>query len=374
MKRGAWTQAGAWLRGAEQRFGEIGVDVQTTRLALPALSSVLESHDNVDLVAYARHADNVCESEGIGYVSLGPLAPGRTQNTYAGAIHEAIANTERVFATLATTTSNGASDTACLLASNVIHTLASTTERGFGNLRFGAIALCPPGIPFFPAAYHDGPQPTIALALEGADIAVNAFEQAVATPNPEHTLTTLLESAVLPIEHVALTLESDLGVRYLGADLSLAPYPETSRSIAHALELLTGVPFGSAGTLSAAALVTRAVRSARVRQCGFRGLMLPVLEDNVLARRAGEQRFTLNDLLIFSCVCGTGLDTVPLPGDTPVHTLAAIIRDVTALSVTLRKPLTARLFPIPGKGAGEPVVFEFPYFAPGSVMRLSAES
>ena len=45
---------------------------------------------------------------------------------------------------------------------------------------------------------------------------------------------------------------------------------------------------------------------------GYCGLMLPVMEDLVLAARAAESppAFTLRDLLTFSSVCGVGLDTV----------------------------------------------------------------
>jgi uncharacterized protein (UPF0210 family) len=44
--------------------------------------------------------------------------------------------------------------------------------------------------------------------------------------------------------------------------------------------------------------------------------MLPVIEDKVLAKKAIEQKFTLQELLLFSSVSGTGLDVVPLPGST----------------------------------------------------------
>ncbi len=81
--------------------------------------------------------------------------------------------------------------------------------------------------------------------------------------------------------------------------------------------------------------------------------MLPVLEDPLLAQRAGEGRFSVRDLLLYSSVCGTGLDVVPIPGDTPVHSIAALLRDVAALSSRLRKPLSARLFLVPGKKVGE---------------------
>src|SRR5256885_3068821 len=74
--------------------------------------------------------------------------------------------------------------------------------------------------------------------------------------------------------------------------------------------------------------------------CGYSGLMLPVLEDPVLARRASEGRFSVRDLLLYSSVCGTGRDVVPLPGDSRADRLAALIADVAALSTKLRKPLS----------------------------------
>jgi hypothetical protein len=73
-------------------------------------------------------------------------------------------------------------------------------------------------------------------------------------------------------------------------------------------------------------------------------------------------------LLLYSTVCGTGLDTIPLPGDVTVDELAAILLDVATLSLVADKPLTARLMPIPGKEAGEMTDFDFPYFANGRVM------
>ena len=101
--------------------------------------------------------------------------------------------------------------------------------------------------------------------------------------------------------------------------------------------------------------------------------MLPVLEDTVLARRAGDGTLTVMDLLLYSTVCGTGLDTIPLPGDTTTDQLAAILLDVACLGQRLDKPLTARLMPIPGKKAGDMTDFDFSYFANSRIMAIRAE-
>ena len=81
------------------------------------------------------------------------------------------------------------------------------------------------------------------------------------------------------------------------------------------------------------------------------------------AARYAEQPQSLHELLLYSAVCGTGLDTVPLPGDVSEAELAGAYLDVGALSVALGgKPLTARLFPVPGAAAGSATAYTFEYF------------
>lgn len=88
------------------------------------------------------------------------------------------------------------------------------------------------------------------------------------------------------------------------------------------------------------------------------GLMLAVTEDEGLAAatRAGE--FDIRALLTYSSVCGIGLDTVPIPGDTTPEKIAAIMRDTGTMAFRLNKPLTVRLFPVPGLAVGDITCFE----------------
>ena len=129
------------------------------------------------------------------------------------------------------------------------------------------------------------------------------------------------------VERVGDELAAQYGYSFVGIDLSPAPFPSDDISIGGALESGGVERFGAPGTLYLAALVTRAIRRTRVRRCGFSGLMLPLLEDSVLARRAGECPPSLHELLLYSAVCGTGLDTIPLPGDISEVELAGIAFD-----------------------------------------------
>jgi hypothetical protein len=129
---------------------------------------------------------------------------------------------------------------------------------------------------------------------------------------------------------------------------------------------------GLAGSVAAATFFASSLDKANFKRTGFCGLFLPVLEDSVLAQRAADGSLTIKDLLLYSTVCGTGLDTVPLPGDTSVDAITGLLLDLGALALRHTKPLTARLMPIPGKRAGDDVHFDFPYFADSKVMALPA--
>ena len=98
-----------------------------------------------------------------------------------------------------------------------------------------------------------------------------------------------------------------------------------------------------------------------MKQVGYAGLMVPVLEDKRLAQRWAQGSFNTDDLLAYSAVCGTGLDAVPFPGDISIEQMARIMGDVASLAWKWKKPLTARLQPVQGRKAGEPTQFDSPY-------------
>jgi uncharacterized protein (UPF0210 family) len=197
---------------------------------------------------------------------------------------------------------------------------------------------------------------------------VESFAEAGTVAQARDNLRATIDDTCSRIERVSQVLANEYDMQYGGIDFSLAPYPETARSIGHAVECLGIDAFGANGTLFATALLTRAIRATEHKLCGFSGVMYPVLEDQTLAARSAEALYGLDSLLLYSTVCGTGLDTVPLPGDVSVDELAAVLLDVATLSIAANKPLTARLMPIPGKQSGEMTEFDFAYFANGRIL------
>ncbi len=354
-------------REARDAFESDGLSVQTVRMATPPFPSMAEEPQHaVDL---ARELEKEIREVGIDYASLGPGT-----GPWIDVIPDMLAGTETVFASSIIAKHQSGMDLAAIRqTAAAIRQISNISPDGFGNLRMAALCNVPPGAPFFPAAYHDGGKLAFAIATEAADLAVSAFESSQTPEEARQNLISEIESYSGKIASTASTLALAHPIRFAGIDFSLAPFPQEMRSIGRAIERLTGAVVGSPGTLAAAALITGAIDNAVFPRCGFCGLMLPVLEDAVLARRAAEGVLTLGDLLQYSTVCGTGLDTIPLPGDIHEETLARILHDVAALALRVNKPLTARLMPIPGKVAGDAVNFDFPWFASTRVMRVPGD-
>ncbi len=311
------------------------------------------------------------QATGVDYISLGP-AQLRHDDAWLALIPELLAAHDSLFASAQIAGLDGRIDLArCRAMARTIQQVSALRPDGFGNLFMGALAGCGPGHPFLPASYHEHGPAHFAIAVESGDVALRAIEAATTLDEARANLVTAIETAAAQIVPVAEQMAAEFGLRFSGLDFSLAPYPTDDKSLAGAMEALGLAHVGAPGGLFAAAFITEAIDRAAFPRTGFSGLMLPVLEDSVLAHRAAAGEVTLRDLLSYAAVCGVGLDTVPLPGDIDEATLAGILLDVAALSARLRKPLVARLMPLPGLAAGDPVTFDFPYFADSRVMGVA---
>lgn len=364
---------GQFQKRARMLFEDTGLTVQTVRLATQPFPEILQGLEPSDAAPFARELEALCQAHSIDYCSVGTVVATRPEDdlAYVGVVPEIIRRTEVVFVSvLVASPTSGINLTGISHAAEAITDIAHSTPQGFGNLRFAVLANCEPGAPFFPAAFHQGPGPTFSIATEAADLAVSAFRQATTLEQARGNLRAVVEETARTIEGVCRTLEAEFGLTFGGIDFSLAPYPETMRSIGHAIETLGVDAFGGNATLFAVAFITRTLREAQFPRCGFSGLFLPLLEDQIMAQRSVENTFTLDSLLLYSAVCGTGLDTIPLPGDVTVEELAAILLDVATLALVADKPLTARLMPIPGKHAGDMTDFDFEYFSNGRVLDI----
>ncbi len=242
--------------------------------------------------------------------------------------------------------------TAVTQAARIITRVGERSPHGQGNFNFGAIAMLKPYGPFYPGAWHPGAGPrSFAIGLEAANVVMDVFGRDRDPRTAAKALTDALTVHARAVETAALKAAAGSGWTYAGLDPT--PAPGGRISIGAAIESFTGAPFGSPGTETAAGIITRAVKDVPVKQTGYSGLMIPVLEDAVLTKRWTERTYGLDSILAYSAVCAGGVDTVPLSGDTDEHAIARIVGDVATLAFKWNKPLAVRLLPAPGKKVGE---------------------
>jgi uncharacterized protein len=357
-----------FLLRARKKLEDEGYEIQTLRIATQPLPEYLNGKSRKDALADLRKIDEVISAKGV-ILSIGPvITDDRHDPEFASWATQLVKETKNInFSVTVASPEQGIHRQTAVTAAETIVAISQSSPGGEGNFRFTAAANCLAGTPFFPVAYHRGPE-AFSIGLESPGLLQEAFAQSKDIEEAKAKLKTLLESELGPVEKSALGIAQNEHRQYLGIDTS--PAPSKDASIGAAIEAMTRVPFGSASTLAACAAITDVLKSLNIKTCGYSGLMLPVLEDPVLAKRAAEGRYSVRELLLYSSVCGTGLDVVPLAGDTPAHQLAALIRDVAALSTKLHKPLSARLFLIPGKKAGEQAEFDNPFLTSSVVMKL----
>eukprot|EP00931_Biecheleriopsis_adriatica_P017566 TRINITY_DN12556_c0_g2_i1.p1 TRINITY_DN12556_c0_g2~~TRINITY_DN12556_c0_g2_i1.p1 ORF type:complete len:541 (-),score=141.52 TRINITY_DN12556_c0_g2_i1:68-1612(-) len=227
------------------------------------------------------------------------------------------------------------------------------------------------GAPYFPGGYwKKGQAPALGVALEDSGLLVQAFEGADSLEVAQDRLYKVFADALQPLEHTVKQLADAAGIDYAGIDCSIASSAKDSESLVKAYESLGLGRFGGAGTLSISALITAVMKKLPVERCGYSGLMLPLTEDAGLAQRGNEGRLSVQQLLFYSAVCGTGIDTVPIEGSTPPERLAMVYMDMASQAFRLRKPLSARLWPVCGKQAGEMTEVDNPFFVNTKVLAV----
>jgi uncharacterized protein (UPF0210 family) len=346
------------LRNSKSRFELAGYEVQTIRITTQPFPEYTSGKTKQETLAFFHDLDSLAKKEDI-LIGIGPALMNESDDpAEAELLGEVLGATSNLRGSVVVAGNDGVHWKGVHAAAGVVKHLEDSGDGGLGNFRFTAIANVPPYTPFYPSSYHQGLGRQFAIALESANVvaAVMAVQR-----DPEVTRQVLVNELglhVRAIADVADKIDQQSGWTYMGIDLSPAPRKEVS--IGSALAGFTGSHFGASGTLTGVGTITSALRDINVKKVGFSGVMMPVLEDTRLAQLWGQGALSMDQLLAYSSVCGTGLDTIPLPGDITTQQIERIIGDVATLSVKYTKPLTARLMPAPGAKAGDQTTFDDP--------------
>ncbi|HKV57091.1 MAG TPA: DUF711 family protein [Ktedonobacteraceae bacterium] len=356
------------LSKASARYADVGYEVQTVRLSTRPVLNDLADWSPDALLRYAQELQRMLDDAGLSFCSLGPAQAARPDFPLnrIDLIADMLAATNAINMTVQLATPDHAPRREVALHSaRVMKRLANETPEGFGNFRFAALACVASGCPFFPTAYHDGPT-SLTLGTQCVGIVADAIQSLRQDSNQPLDLAAASECIqhalvehLTPVVKMGQQYAAEQHITFGGIDLSPAPLGDDS--IAGALEMCDYGHIGAPGTVAVAAALTHALKHTNLPTCGYCGIMLPVLEDAILGKRWQEGLLHTHQLLLYSAVCGTGLDTIPLPGNTKEEEIAYLLLDVATLAKRLNKPLSARLFPVPGKQAGEPTTFTSSY-------------
>jgi len=348
----------AFLQKAKGVYERAGFEVESLRLVTQPFPRFTQDMTPESSMAFFMRLDALAAKDDLE-ISVGPAMLLDSDNPLeADRLAQVLAKTTHLSGSVVIAGSDGIHWRAIHAAAGVIKYLEDNTPHSEGNLRFAALATVPEYVPFFPAAYHDGFGRQFAVGVESANVIAEVLAKQQPPYEMHQALVAQLENALNNIDGLGSILEGQTGWDFMGIDLS--PAPAKDASIGAAIESAMGTKLGAPGTLSTIALITASLGDILLKKTGFSGVMLPVLEDPVLAQRWSEGALTLNDILSYSAVCGTGLDAVPLPGEITQQQIERILGDVASLSVKWSKPLTARLLPVAGKHAGDRTEFDDP--------------
>jgi uncharacterized protein (UPF0210 family) len=346
----------AMLRKAKSAFEKDGYEVQTIRITTQPFPQYTRGITKAEALEFFKKLDDLSKKESF-LANIGPAMLNDQDDSAVDLLADILVNTD-INTSLVIAAEDGVHWNAIRAAAKTIKYVEEHSANGARNFDFAAAAFVPAYTPFFPASNHNGQGHQFSVGLEGGAFVADVFTESHGDPRAARELLSgKLAEHARSLEAIALQVEKDSGWSYMGLDATPAPGPDSS--IGAAIQQFTGTKFGSSGTLTAAAIITDAVRSIPVKRVGYSGLMLPPLEDSVLAQRWSQRNYDIDSVLAYSAVCGTGLDTIPLPGDVSQQQLERIIGDVASLAFKWRKPLAARLIPAPGKKAGDKTDFSF---------------
>lgn len=266
-------------------------------------------------------------------------------------------------------------------STKAIKKISKITQRGEGNFNFTVNFNCKPFIPYFPASYHDSKLPnSYVLGLETPDLFFEVLKDFnEQNPNLLHNnalasyykiLTNALSYHCKNIKNILDNFEDDDSFKFQGIDSSAAP-SKNCTSIVDVYKQMGVEFFGASGTVEISSLLTKIFKSIKeLPLVGFSGLMLAVVEDRGLAQGTIDKDYDVRTLLTNSAICGIGLDTVPIEGDTTNKKIEAIMRDTGTMAFRLNKPLTVRLFPVPNLKEGQLTVFQSDDLCNAAVLSL----
>lgn len=242
------------------------------------------------------------------------------------------------------------------ICSTTINQLTSYAPSHLLCFRFGISSGNLASCPFFPYSYFDNPY-HFSLGLEAIPLFDSPYEYSNDTSHINDVLDNFTSNLFNLYQNISSIINGQLNsfpyLTFDGIDSSLAPFPRSSQSLSLVLKRFGLISVGHAGTSYVVRLITSAIKNSfnlsPISPVGFNGCMFSILEDDGLADSSICNTFSYDSLLLFSTLCGCGIDMVPVSGTIMRETINNMILDIVTLSRTHSKPLGFRILPQVGK-------------------------
>lgn len=348
------------LRRAESEFKSAGYEVETIRITTQPLADLVSGFSEDQAVGFLTSLDDLSAKEKF-IPNIGPASLHDSDDPATMRLLERVLSTlPHLNASAIIADEGGIHWKSIRRSAELVKFVEENSPRSQGNFNFAVTAMLKPYTPFYPGSYHDGNGRKFAFGFETANIVRDVFAKDKGDVEAAISdLTAALTKHAKLADSIGNKVATATGWTYLGLDPTATALGDVS--IAGAIEAFTGARFGSSGTITAARIITTAEKAIPVQQVGYSGLMLPVLEDKLLAQRWAQSTYDVDSLLAYSAVCATGLDTVPLPGDISVEQVERVFADIASLAFKWNKPLAGRILPVKGKKAGDQTDFQDPF-------------
>ena len=371
--------AGNFVPTCDSISKKLGIPVVNKRISVTPIAFVGAGFDRHGFVELAKCLDRAATAVGVdilgGFSAQVEKGMTATDREYIASIPEALAQTEKVCASINIATSQkGINMDALAIIGRTIKELAEKTrdQGGFGAAKFVVFCNQPGDNPFMAGAIHglEEADAVLNVGVSGPGVIARALERLIAhhqgrEPLRLDEIAEEIKQTTFRVtrcgELIGRQVSKALGIEFGVVDLSLAPTPTIGDSVGEIFKILGVDAIGAPGSTAILAMLNDAVKKGGIFASktvgGLSGAFIPVMEDALLAEAVGEGSLCLEKLESMTCVCSVGLDMVAIPGSVDADTISAIIADEMALGMVNHKTTAARLIPVPGKEAGDYVSF-----------------
>ena len=272
----------AVLQKAKAAFIAEGYEVEGVRITTQPLGELVAGMPEDRAMAFLRAFDDLSAKDNF-LPNVGPAMMHDTDDPAAlHLLEQALSTLPNIEGSTIIADEEGIHWKTIHRTAELVKYVSEHSPRSQGTFNFTATAMLKPLGPFFPGSYHTGAGHQFAIGFEGANVVRDVFVKDKGDADSATAdLTAALTKHAAVADSVGRKVAAETGWTYAGVDPTPAPLADVS--IGAAIEAFTGAKFGSSGTLTAARIITAAVKAVPQKQIGYSGLMVPVMEDKLLA-------------------------------------------------------------------------------------------